>query len=270
MIFGTRSLLFVPGDRPDMFSKVARWRPDIAVVDLEDAVAPMEKARARRNAVSALASVDWGPTKVLVRVNARSSPWFAQDVDAVAKSAVDGILLPKYERPDDLITLRNSIPGGAIIAVGLETVQGVADSRSLLASGVDCAYFGAEDYIADIGGRRTASGHEVLYARSQVAVAARLAGIAAVDQAVTSIWDDEAFLRDAQAGRNIGYQGKICVHPRQVALAHRVFTPTEDEIRHALAVLEAAGNGVAVVDGEMVDQVHVRLAETTLARRDQA
>jgi citrate lyase subunit beta/citryl-CoA lyase len=103
-----------------------------------------------------------------------------------------------------------------------------------------------------------------------VAVAARLAGIAAVDQAVTSISDDEAFLRDAQAGRNIGYQGKICVHPRQVPLAHRVFTPTEDEIRHALAVLEAAGNGVAVVDGQMVDQVHVRLAETTLARRDQA
>ena len=149
-------------------------------------------------------------------------------------------------------------------------MQGVSDSRSLLASDVDCAYFGAEDYIADIGGRRTASGHEVLYARSQVAVAARLAGIAAVDQAVTSIWDDEAFLRDAQAGRNIGYQGKICVHPRQVALAHRAFTPTEDEIRHALAVLEAAGNGVAVVDGEMVDQVHIRLAETTLARRDQA
>ena len=129
-----------------------------------------------------------------------------------------------------------------LLVVGLETALGVADARILLARGVSGAYFGAEDFIADIGGRRTGGSEEVLYARSQVCLAARLAGIPAVDQVVTDLADDERFLTDAQAGRNLGYQGKICIHPRQVALAHRVFTPTEAELAHARQVL-AAGDG---------------------------
>lgn len=142
----------------------------------------------------------------------------------------------------------------------------MADSRSLLCAGVDAAYFGAEDYVADIGGRRTADSTEVLYARSQVMSAARLAGIAAIDQTVVQVRDDAAFVADAQAGRAIGYTGKICVHPGQVALAHQVFTPTEAEVEHAQAVLAMTGSGVAIVDGQMVDDVHVRMARTVLDR----
>lgn len=261
-----RSVLFVPGSRPEMIAKVPRWHPDVAVVDLEDAVAAAQKVAARRDAVSAIAELEWGPTVVLVRVNATSSPWHSDDVGAVADSPARGVVLPKYESTDELSSLREALPGAPLVVVGLETVLGVADSRALLAAGVDAAYFGAEDYIADIGGRRTRAGTEVLYARSQVMAAARLAGIGAIDQTVVAVADEDGFVADAEAGRAIGYTGKICVHPRQVALAHQVFTPTADEVDHARAVLAAAGSGVSVVAGEMVDDVHVGMAETILAR----
>ena len=142
----------------------------------------------------------------------------------------------------------------------------MADARALLAGGLHAAYFGAEDYIADLGGRRSPGGQEVLYARSQVSLAAHLAGIPAVDQAVTGLCRRWPFLADARDGADLGYQGKICIHPRQVELAHQVFTPTAEEVAHARAVLAAGDAGVAVVDGHMIDDVHVRMARTVLSR----
>jgi citrate lyase subunit beta/citryl-CoA lyase len=261
-----RTLFFVPGSRPDMIAKIPRWRPDVAVVDLEDAVAAGEKDAARTAAVAAVAELDAGPTVVLVRVNASGSPWHAADLRAVAGSAAAGVVLPKYESAEQIAGLRAALPAGAVIVVGLETVRGVADSRALLGEAVDAAYFGAEDYVADIGGRRTSAGTEVLYARSQVVAAARLAGVGAIDQAVVAVRDDDAFVADGGVGRDLGYTGKICVHPRQVALANQVFSPTGAEIDHARAVVAAAGAGVSVVDGEMVDDVHVRMARAVLTR----
>jgi citrate lyase subunit beta/citryl-CoA lyase len=142
----------------------------------------------------------------------------------------------------------------------------VADARPLLAERPDAAYFGAEDYIADLGGRRSTAGTEVLYARSGVCLAAHLSGVAALDQAVVAVRDGEAFRVDAEQGREIGYRGKICLHPLQVELAHEIFTPSPAEVDHARAVLQAAEQGVGVVDGQMVDAVHVTLARGVLAR----
>ena len=118
--------------------------------------------------------------------------------------------------------------------------------------------------------RRTDTGEEVLYARSKVMLAARLAGVGAIDQAVVAIRDDTRFVADAEAGKSIGYTGKICVHPRQVELAHQVFTPSPEEIEHARRVLEMAAEGAGTVGGEMVDEVHVRMARRILARADDA
>jgi citrate lyase subunit beta/citryl-CoA lyase len=261
-----RSLLFMPGSRPDMVAKIPRFAPDAAVVDLEDAVPANGKAAARESAVAALRDKDFGRTIVLVRVNPVGSEWFADDIAAVAGLPGIGVVLPKFQRRADLDLLHGELGAHVPVVVGLETVRGVADCRELLAGGPDAAYFGAEDYIADIGGRRTDDGLEVLYARSQVCAAAFLAGVAAIDQAVVAVRDDERFRADAARGRDIGYTGKICVHPAQVALAHDVFTPSADEIRHARAVLRAADEGVAVVDGQMVDDVHVRMAAAVLAR----
>ena len=265
--FAPRSLLFVPGSRPDMVAKVPRWRPDATVVDLEDAVRPGEKDRARRVGLAAASDLDPAATITLARINSLGSRWFTDDLQAAANSRIQGLVLPKYESADALASMRAQLPGTFLIVVGLETARGVASSRELLVHGPDAVYFGAEDYIADVGGYRTGDGYEVLHARSEVILAARLAGISAVDQAVVDISHDPAFLADAQAGKSIGYAGKICIHPRQVELAHRVFTPSPEEVNHARRVVEAAtAGGVAVVDGHMVDEVHVRMARQILAR----
>jgi citrate lyase subunit beta/citryl-CoA lyase len=265
-----RSLLFVPGGRPEMLAKVARSRPDAVVVDLEDAVAPDAKDGAREAAVAALGAERPGAGTVLLRVNAPGTPWHGADLDAAARAcaagALDGVVLPKYEHAPQLGVLRAALPAGTRVIVGLETALGVADARPLLAERPDAAYFGAEDYIADLGGRRSTAGTEVLYARSRVCLAAHLSGVAALDQAVVAVRDGEAFRVDAEQGREIGYRGKICLHPLQVELAHEIFTPSPAEVDHARAVLQAAEQGVGVVDGQMVDAVHVTLARGVLAR----
>ena len=268
-----RSMLFVPASRADMIAKIPRFAPDVAVVDLEDAVAAGAKDGARDIAAAAIGALDpAGRTAVLIRVNPVGTPWFADDVTMAATCAAVGLIVPKLETQHQLDQVRQVMAEQSwldgLLVAGLETALGVAEARTLLARGVSGAYFGAEDFIADIGGRRTSGGEEVLYARSQVCLAAHLAGIPAIDQAVVDLADEGHFLADARAGRNLGYQGKICIHPRQVALAHQVFTPTDAELAHARAVLATAeaGAGVGVVDGQMIDDVHVRMARATLAR----
>ena len=273
MLTRVRSLLFMPGTRADMVAKIGRFGPDVAAVDLEDAVAPGQKDAARDTAAAAIDALDPdGPTTILVRVNPVGSPWFAADVAAAARCAAAGLVVPKLSSQHDLYEVRQALVengwADALIVAGIETALGVADARPVLASGVAGAYFGAEDYIADIGGHRSPGGQEVLYARSQVCLAAYLAGLPAIDQAVVALGDDEHFLADARAGRALGYQGKICIHPRQVELAHQVFTPTRDEVAHARAVLAAGDAGVGVVDGQMVDSVHVKMAQSVLARAE--
>jgi citrate lyase subunit beta/citryl-CoA lyase len=261
-----RSLLFMPGSRPELVTKIGRFAPDAAVVDLEDAVPADGKAAARESTVTALRHHDFGATAVLVRVNPPGSDWFADDLAAVAGLTGVGLVLPKYERRADLDHVRERLGQDVPVVVGLETVRGVADCRQLLAGEPAAVYFGAEDYIADIGGRRTDDSLEVLYARSQVCAGAYLNQVASIDQAVVAVRDAERFRADAARGRDIGYTGKICVHPSQVELAHQAFTPTDEDVRHARAVLRAAEDGVAVVDGQMVDDVHLRLAAAVLAR----
>jgi citrate lyase subunit beta/citryl-CoA lyase len=274
MLTRVRSLLFMPGTRADMVAKIPRFGPDVAAVDLEDAVAPAQKDAARDTAAAAIDALDPdGPTTILVRVNPVGSPWFGADVAAVAHCAAAGLVVPKLSSQHDLYEVRQALVengrADALIVAGIETALGVADARPVLASGVAGAYFGAEDYIADIGGVRSPGGDEVLYARSQVCLAAYLSGLPAIDQAVVALGDDEQFLADARAGRALGYQGKICIHPRQVELAHRVFTPTAEEVAHAQAVLAAGDAGVGVVGGQMVDSVHVKMAQSVLARASQ-
>jgi citrate lyase subunit beta/citryl-CoA lyase len=262
-----RSLLFVPATRLELLAKVPRWRPDAVVVDLEDAVAEAQKDDARR----AMAEAELGAagSAVFVRVNASGTPWHDLDVAACAQSAAAGVVLPKAEDPGVVRAVSDRLNGEAGrevgVLLGIESALGLARARELLATGAVAAYFGAEDYLADIGGRHSVTGLEVLYARSEVVVAGRLAGVAVIDQAVVAVEDDAAFTADAEQGRDLGYAGKICVHPRQVALAHATFTPGEAEVAAARRVLDAAASGVAVVDGRMVDAVHTRLARQVIS-----
>ncbi len=207
---------------------------------------------------------------MLLRVNPVGSPWFAADIAAAAGCAAAGVVVPKLATRDQVRQVREALAAhsrpGALIIAGIETALGVADARTLLTGELSGAYFGAEDYIADMGGRRSPGGDEVLYARSQVCLAAYLAGIPAIDQVVTDIASDGQFLADARRGQALGYQGKMCIHPRQIGLAHEAFTPTPEEVAHARAVVAAGAEGVGVVGGQMVDEVHVRMARAVLAR----
>lgn len=263
-----RSLLFLPADRPAMAAKLRTIAPDVAVLDLEDAVATRAKHEARRTVETTLAEHDLGGLSVLLRVNPLGTPWFEDDLRVAADAGI-GVVLPKYEEVSTAARVREAI-GDELLVVGLETGRGVADCRELLQSGVDACYFGAEDYVADLGGRRTPGGSEVLWARSRVVLAGRLAGVDTIDQAVVSVHDGDAFRVDADRGRDLGYHGKICLHPRQVEIAHEVFSPTEEEVAHARRVLaeagKATGSGIGMVDGQMVDEVHLKMARATLAR----
>ena len=247
-----------------------RWTPDVVVVDLEDAVPDADKDAARL----AVAEADFSAagTPVLVRINPPGTPWYEHDIAACLDTTAAGIVLPKGENPEVVAGLRDRLADsapGLTLVLGIESAVGVARARELLATGVDAAFFGSEDFLADMGGRRTPGGLEVLYARSEVVLAGRLAGVAMIDQAVVAVEDETAFTADAETGRALGYVGKICVHPRQVALAHAVFTPSEAEIAEARRILEGAAAGVGVVDGLMVDAVHMRMAQRVLDRAEE-
>jgi citrate lyase subunit beta/citryl-CoA lyase len=265
-----RSLLFAGAGRPDLVAKLSGTDADAVVIDLEDAVPASDKDAARAALRELVESA--GGARVLVRVNGAATPWFAADVEAVAGLPAAGVVLPKAERPEEVAELAGRLDAAATLVVGLESARGVAAAAELLAAGATSGYFGAEDYIADLGGRRTAAGREVLYARSQVALAARLAGVPCLDQVVVDFRDDAAFEADAEAGRSLGFRGKLCIHPRQAGIANRVFGASAEELQRARDLLaaweQAAADGVGAIsfDGAMVDLPAVRMARDTIER----
>ena len=269
-----RSVLFAPGGRPDLVAKLPRAGADTIVIDLEDGVPADSKATVRASLPALVASVAGVRSRVLIRVNASLSEWFDDDLWATALAAVNGVVVPKVEAPEQVDAVRARIPDGWAVLVGLETAMGVHRAFDVLGARPDAAYFGAEDYITDLGGVRTTVGDEVLYARSHVALAGRLAGVPTVDQVVTAIRDGDAFRHDALAGRAIGYAGKLCLHPDQVAIAHECFSVTAAQLewaRRVLAIAEresAEGRGAFAVDGQMVDEPMIRQARQWVAQAD--
>jgi citrate lyase subunit beta / citryl-CoA lyase len=263
-----RSLLFVPGNRPDLAAKAPRCDPDGVVIDLEDAVPPGSKADARTalgEAVSSLSAV----VPVYVRVNPPGTPWYAHDVAALPPG-VAGVVVPKLESASRLAEVAGAL-GGAGVVAGLETVQGVADAREVLRPPVVACYFGAEDYVNDLGGVRTDDNAEVAYPRALVATAARLAGLAALDMVTLDIGDADRFGREARQARALGYVGKLCVHPSQVGPANAAFLPSADEVERARRLLVAfadAGGTTIAFEGQMVDEVVAARARAVLLAAD--
>jgi citrate lyase subunit beta/citryl-CoA lyase len=260
-----RSVLFVPGNRPDLAAKAPRCGPDLVVLDLEDAVPPAAKADAR--AVVRQAARDLlGVVPVAVRVNPPGTPWFADDVAALPED-LTAVVVPKLESAAGLEAVARAVGGHAVIA-GIETVRGVVDARDVLGRPVVACYFGAEDYVADLGGVRTDANAEVAWARSWVAMAARLAGVAALDVVTLHFGDADRFVLEAGEARALGYCGKLCIHPAQVPLANSAFTPSADEIewaRRLLAAFEEAAGTTIALDGQMVDEVVAARARAILA-----
>jgi citrate lyase subunit beta/citryl-CoA lyase len=280
-----RSLFFAPANRADLVAKLPRTAADCYVLDLEDGTPEADKASARQQLTAHVAALRTAavPGLVTVRVNEPASPHHAADLQAAWASGADGLVVPKPGSAADLLPaidaarqagrLEGTQPAGFLLA-GLETMEGVANAHAVCSAHpmVAAVYFGAEDFISDIGGRRTPGAAEVLYARSQVVLAARRAGVTPIDQAVIEIRDDARFQEDAERGRDLGYEGKICLLPRQATLAHAAFSPSVEEVDFCERLIrtyeEAMARGLGTIDfeGRMVDGPLLRRARQNVAR----
>ena len=267
--------MFTPGDRPEMMRKAPGAGADVIAFDLEDAVAPARKAEARNAVHEVLADPGFDPDcEVCVRVNPTGIA--ADDdlraiVSGIEPGALDSVMLPKAGSAGDVETLAALLDehdyGVPILAL-VETASGVLNAAEIATvDGIDALLFGAEDLAADIGATRTDEGTEVLYAREHVVLAASAAGIDAIDTVFTDIPDTDRLAEETRFAMELGYDGKMAIHPAQVEPINEAFTPDDDRIEWAKRVLAARddadeeGRGVFSVGGEMIDAPLIARAE---------
>lgn len=283
-----RSLLFMPGDSARKIEKAAQLDADSVVMDLEDAVAPANKALARQTVRAALHTLDFGRRDRLVRVNAWQTPFFADDVAETIAGRPDGYVIPKVNRAEDLAAARDLIaeqarrrdilPDSLALLATIETAQGMLNLREIAALGppLQALIFGADDLAADVGAVRTPAGLEVLFARSAVVIAAAAYRLQAIDLVFFDLNDLAGLEDECRFGRQLGYTGKMVIHPRQIEIVNRTFAPSPEEIARAQHIVQAAhehaaaGLGAFALDGRMVDGPIVKQAENVLARAQAA
>lgn len=287
-MLATRSMIFSPGNRPDLVAKAIRSGADAVIVDLEDAV-PLEAKAAARDSLASLPETD---VPLYVRVNAADTEFMWADVVAAGSSAAAGIVLPKAENPDLLRQLDGALtaleiasgrPVGSIDLIPLiESALGAQLAFEVCSASprIRAVLYGSGeqgDLVVDLGSEWTPEGTGLHYTRSRVLLAARAAG---VPQPIEAVFMDfrnlDALRTECELARRIGYVGKVAIHPAQVAVINDVFTPSEDEIarqRRILTEFERAlegGSASINVDGRMVDYAVARMARSILARADAA
>jgi citrate lyase beta subunit len=279
-----RSLLFMPGDSRRKIEKAITLPADSIVLDLEDSVAAAQKPAARQSVREALQQLNFGGRERLVRVNAFHSGLFHDDVRDTITGRPDGYVIPKVQNGKDLRNAMEFITGSgamlewqairpSVLAI-VETGPGVVNLREIASAGapLEALIFGADDYAADIGAQRTRSNTEVLFARSSVVAHAAAFELQSIDIVFFDLNDAAGLEAECVEGRRLGYTGKMLIHPNQLEITHRSFSPNADEIAHAERVLAAyreqaaAGAGAFQLDGRMVDAPIVKQAENVLRR----
>jgi Citrate lyase beta subunit len=268
-----RSVLFSPGDRPDLLEKAPDTGADVVVFDLEDAVVPNRKEVARETVATAVADLE-ADAEVCVRVNTLDSGGHA-DLRAL-DTAPDSVMLPKVDRAADVRGVADALGEHGLdvpVLALLETPGGVLDAPAVAAvEATDALLLGAEDLSAATGFTRTGAGTEILYARERVVLAAAQADVDVVDTLYTDFEDTDGLAEDAEFARDLGFDGKMAIHPAQVSVVNEAFTPDPAEVDWAERVLAAREDAVAedrgvfAVDGEMIDTPLVTQAETILER----
>jgi citrate lyase subunit beta/citryl-CoA lyase len=259
-----RSYLFVPANRPERLDKALAAGADAVIVDLEDAVPDTGKVDARR------ALADWlAPAKrVFVRINGAGSAWFADDLDVCRAAGVEGVVLPKAESVEHIAQAADRLGPHKRVIPLLETALGLLDAVAIArAPQVQRLAFGSIDFQVDLGIR--GEHEELLYFRSHMVLASRVAGLQPPIDGVTTALDDAQRLReDAQRARRLGFGAKLCIHPKQLAPVNECFGPSADEIAWAKRVLDAAdaAKGAAVaLDGQMIDRPVILKAQEIMA-----
>ena len=262
-----RSYLFVPGNRPDRFEKARSSGADAVILDLEDAVS-VEGKPAARETVAAWLSPE---RPVYVRVNGTQTEWFADDLRAVSRPGLAGVMLPKAEEPEQVAETGRGLGDGTPVLPTLETALGVWNARALAeAPGVERLAFGPVDFRLDTG--ILGEGEELLYVKTRMVLASRVAGVLPPLDGVTVALDEpEQLAADVQRARSLGFGGKVCIHPRQVGAVNEGFLPTQDEVTWAEKVVraaETAGSGAIRLGGEFIDPPVVERARVILEQMD--
>ncbi len=276
-----RTMMFVPGNNPAMMADAHIYGPDSIMLDLEDAVTMTEKDAARMLVYNALKSVDYGDTEMVVRINPLNTPYGKKDVEAMVKAGVDVIRMPKTETAEEVREVEREIEkvekeigclGRTKIMAAIESALGVVNAYDIATASPRMMgiALGAEDYSANLKTQRSDSGEELRLARETIIVAARAAGIDAFDTVYSNLNDMDAFRREVEYIKTLGFDGKSIINPRQIEVVNEVFAPTQKAIDKALAILaaikeaEKKGSGVIAVNGKMVDRPVVIRAQRTI------
>ncbi len=275
----TRSWLFVPGHRQKMIDKSPGRGSDALIYDLEDAVPPDEMDAARRKVGAALDAAKEGPRR-FVRIHSARHGAMDADLRAVVRPGLEGLVLPKVDRPEDVLTVDRSLteretetgmpPGSVRLAAMMESAVGLIQAPAIAVSSprLVALMFGAEDFAVDLGLFSFREGGLMSYARSALVLAAASARLEAVDKVYLDFRDPDGLARETQAARELGFSGKTLIHPAQIETVHRVLRPTAEEIESARRVVEAFESapeeGTMAVDGRMVDLPVVKRAQWIL------
>jgi citrate lyase subunit beta/citryl-CoA lyase len=269
-----RTALFVPGNRPDRVDKAVSSGADAVIIDLEDAVPPAQKEQSRTAAREKIAA--FPESEILVRVNAIGSEYLAGDLDEIVAPGLGCIIVPKVEEREHIREIDRRLgeaerrkglePGATAVIPLIESARAVQNAFEILSERTDprrlfTAALGAADYTLDMGIEMTMEGTELHYPRSRIAVACRAAGVdPPLDTPfMIDVKNVEALTADARRARELGFQGKLCIHPIQIEPCHAVFSPSREEIEHAERVIEAfedaeaRGIGAIQLDGKFVD-----------------
>ncbi|MBO6921568.1 MULTISPECIES: HpcH/HpaI aldolase/citrate lyase family protein [Paracoccaceae] len=273
-----RSVLYIPGSKPRALDKARSLPVDAIIFDLEDAVAIDEKAVARTLLAETLAAAGYDPRAQIVRINGFDTDWGAQDLDTIAAISPQAILLPKVNSAADIEALATRLDARAETAqttiwAMMETPLGILNAAQIAAAPRMAGFvMGTNDLAKDLGTRQHADREPLLTALQLCLLAARAHRLVCVDGVYNAFKDDEGLGRECRQGRDMGFDGKTLIHPAQVAIANAAFAPSAEEIDLARRQIEAfdaataAGQGVAVVDGRIVENLHVESARATLAK----
>ncbi len=263
-----RSALYIPGSRPRALDKARGLPVDVILFDLEDAVTPDEKVTARATLADELGKGGYGPRLKVVRINGLDTEWGADDAKAADKMDCDAVLLPKVNSAADVDALAD-LTGKPIWAM-METPLGILNALEIAAHPkIEGFVMGTNDLAKDLG---TRTRDAMMTSLQLCLLAARAHGVVAIDGVYNAFKDEDGFKVECEQGRDFGFDGKTLIHPAQVAAANAAFAPTEAEIDlanrqiAAFAEAEAGGQGVAVVDGKIVENLHIVTAKATLAK----
>jgi citrate lyase subunit beta/citryl-CoA lyase len=277
-----RTMMYVPGNNPGMIKDAQIYGADSLMFDLEDSVSLDEKDTARFLVYNALKTIDYGGAERVVRINGLDTPFGMEDLEAIVRAQPDVIRLPKTETAQDIRNVEKEIEkiekeagikvGSTKLMAAIESALGVLNAYEIATASKRLMgiAIGAEDFVTNLRTTRSPGGIELLVARSQVLLAARAAGIYAFDTVYSDVNNEEGFINEVKLIKQLGFDGKSVINPKQIDPVHRIYTPSTKEINKSMRVIEAAegakkrGSGVVSLNGKMVDKPIIERAQRTL------